>query len=94
MSLQRSTTGVCHALLQFFEQTVLACIAKISSTNVPSCTMWFSRFTKYVTKYDAIPHSIEQDTQPIAFLISRQAVPYRTRGGTCCPGGLQLRLGP
>jgi hypothetical protein len=38
-----------------------------------------------VTKNDAIPHSTEQDTQPIAFLISKQAVPYRTRGGICCP---------
>jgi hypothetical protein len=32
------------------------------------------------------PHSTEHDTQPIAYLISMQAVPYRTRGGTCCPG--------
>jgi hypothetical protein len=39
-----------------------------------------------VTKYDDIPHSTEQDTQPIVFLISRQVVPYRTPGGTCFPG--------
>jgi hypothetical protein len=32
------------------------------------------------------PHSTEHHTQPIAYLISKQAVPYRTRGGTCCPG--------
>jgi hypothetical protein len=38
-----------------------------------------------VTKYDAIPHSTEQDTQPIAVLISKQAIPYQIRGGTCCP---------
>jgi hypothetical protein len=89
MSLQRSTTVVCHALLRFPEQTVPACSAKISRTNVPSCTMWFRRLTKYderyVTKYDDILHSTEQDTQPIVFLISRQAVPYWTHGGTCCP---------
>jgi hypothetical protein len=36
--------------------------------------------------YDAILHSTEQDTQPIAFLISRQVVPYRICGGTYCPG--------
>jgi hypothetical protein len=40
----------------------------------------------YDTKNDAHPHSSEQDTQPIAFLISKQVVPYQTRGGTCCPG--------
>jgi hypothetical protein len=31
-------------------------------------------------------HSTEHDTQPIVYLISKQVVPYRTRGGTCCPG--------
>jgi hypothetical protein len=31
------------------------------------------------------PHSTEHDTQPIAFLFSKQVVPYRTHGGTCCP---------
>jgi hypothetical protein len=82
MPLQRSTTGVCHALLQFPEQTVPACSAKVSRTNVPSCTMWERRFTKY----DAIPHPTKQDTLPIVLLISRQAIPYRTRGGTCCLG--------
>jgi hypothetical protein len=30
----------------------------------------------YDTKDDAHPHSTEQDTQPIAFLISKQVVPY------------------
>jgi hypothetical protein len=86
MSLQRSTTGVCHALLQIVQQRpCLQC--KGFPIKGPSCTMWFRRFTKYVTKYDAIPHPIEQDMLPIAFLISKQAVPYRTRGGTCCIGG-------
>jgi hypothetical protein len=31
------------------------------------------------------PHTAEQDSQPIASLISKQVVPYRTRGATCCP---------
>jgi hypothetical protein len=31
-----------------------------------------------------VPHS-QQDILTRAFLISQQAVPYRTRGGTCCP---------
>jgi hypothetical protein len=32
-------------------------------------------------------HSTEHDTQPIVYQISKQAVPYRTRCDTCCPGG-------
>jgi hypothetical protein len=89
MLLQRSTTGVCHALLWFPEQTIPACSAKVSRTNVPSCTMWFRQFTKHVTKYDhkvwCHPHSTEHHTQPITYLISKQVIPYRTCGGTCCP---------
>jgi hypothetical protein len=52
--------------------------------------MWFRHFTKYVRNYDmkndVNPHSAEQDTQHIAFLISKQVIPYWTRVGTCCPG--------
>jgi hypothetical protein len=33
-----------------------------------------------------ISHSSEQGTLLTASLISKQVVPYRTRGGTCCPG--------
>jgi hypothetical protein len=90
MLLQRSTTGVCHALLWFPEQTVPTCSAEVSYTNVPSCTMWFKQFTKHVTKYDhkvwCHPHSTEHDTQPITYIISKQVISYWTRGGTCCPG--------
>jgi hypothetical protein len=57
----------------------------------PFCTMWFRQFTQNVTQTGhtdrSYPHSTEHNTQPIAYLISKQAVPYRTRGGTCCPGG-------
>jgi hypothetical protein len=31
------------------------------------------------------PHISEQDSEPTTSLISKQVVPYRTRGGTCCP---------
>jgi hypothetical protein len=90
MLLQSSNTGVCDALLWFPEQMVPTCSAKVSHTNVPSCTMWFRQFTKSITKYDhkvwCHQHSTEHDTQPMAYLISKQAVPYRTRGDTCCPG--------
>jgi hypothetical protein len=46
----------------------------------PSCTMWAW------VKSQANLHPSEQDTQPIVFLISKQASPYQTRGGTCCLG--------
>jgi hypothetical protein len=32
-----------------------------------------------------ISHSYEQDTLPTISLISKQVIPYRTRGGTCYP---------
>jgi hypothetical protein len=32
------------------------------------------------------PHTAEQDSQPITAIISKQAVPFQTRGDTCCPG--------
>jgi hypothetical protein len=51
--------------------------------------MWFRQFAKYVTKTDhkiwCHPHSTEHDTQPIAYVISMQVVPYQTRGGTSYP---------
>jgi hypothetical protein len=66
-----------------------ACSVKDSVAKAPLAPCSLGIFTKYVTKYDtksdANPHSTEQDTQPIAFLISRQVVPYRTSGGTCYP---------
>jgi hypothetical protein len=33
----------------------------------------------------SISHSSEQGTLPIASLISKQVISYRTRGDTCCP---------
>jgi hypothetical protein len=30
--------------------------------------------------------TVEEDSQPIASLISKQAVLYQTHGGTCCSG--------
>jgi hypothetical protein len=74
-------------------------VLRFPAQSDPFCTMWFRRFTKNVTKTGhkdrSHPHSTEHDTQPIAYLISKQVVPYRTCGGTCCPGGcLLLRFGP
>jgi hypothetical protein len=57
----------------------------------PFCTMWFRQSTQKVTQMGHIdrshPHSTEHDTQPIAYLISKQAILYRTCGGTCYPRG-------
>jgi hypothetical protein len=61
-----------------------ACSAKVSQVDTwyhsPSCTMWVW------AKSQANPHSSEQDTLPIVFLISKQVVPYRTHDDTYCPG--------
>jgi hypothetical protein len=77
-------------LLRFPNKRSPLAVLRFPAQNVPSCTMWFRQFAKYVTKTDHkvwyYPHSTEHGTQPIVFLISRQAVPHRTRGGTCCPG--------
>jgi hypothetical protein len=62
--------------------------AKDSPTKSPLAPCGSDVLIKYVTKYDTksdvTPHLTEQDTQPIAFLISKQVVSYRTRGDTCC----------
>jgi hypothetical protein len=78
----------CFAMVS--RQMVPACSAKVFCANIPCCTMWFRQFTKYVTKSDhkvwCHPYSTKHDTQPIAFLISKQVIPYRTCGGIYCPG--------
>jgi hypothetical protein len=65
-------------------------VLRFSTHSGPFCTMWFRQLTQNVTKMGHIdrrhPHSTKHDTQPIAYLISKQAVPYRTRGDTYCPG--------
>jgi hypothetical protein len=90
MPLQRSTTRVCHALLRFPDKRSPFAVLRYLAQSGPFCTTWFRQLTKNVTKTDhkdrSHPHSTKHDTQPIACLISKQAVPYWTRGGTCCPG--------
>jgi hypothetical protein len=66
-------------------QTVPACSAKVSHTKCPLLhhvvqSSSQSRSQRLIRKYGVIP------TQPIVFLIIKQFVPYRTRGGTCCSG--------
>jgi hypothetical protein len=62
-----------------------SCFATDSPAKGPSCPMWLKQITKCDTKNDVNPHSTKQNTQLISFLISKQAIPYQTRGGTCCP---------
>jgi hypothetical protein len=86
MMLQRFTTGVCHGFLI----NDPASSAEVSCIQWPFCTMWFRQFTQNITKTDhkvrSYPHSTEHDTHPIAYLISKQVIPYRTRDNTYCPG--------
>jgi hypothetical protein len=65
-------------------------VLRFPAHSGPFCSLWFRKFTENVTQTGhrdrSHPHSSEHDTQPIAYLISKQVVPYRTHGGTCCPG--------
>jgi hypothetical protein len=66
-------------------------VQRFPAHSGPFCTMWFRQFTQNVTQTDhtdrSHPHSTKHDTQPIAYLISEQAILYRTCAGTCCPAG-------
>jgi hypothetical protein len=89
-----------HAVIKVYYRS-MSCFAMVSrqmaplavlrfpAHSGPFCTMWFRQFTQNVTQTDhtnrSHPHSTEHDTQPIAYLISKQAILYRTRGSTCCP---------
>jgi hypothetical protein len=90
MLLQRPTTGVCHVLLRFLTHSGPACSAKVSRTQWPilhhEVQAVHIEYHINGSHRQGHPHSIEHDTQPIAYLISKQAVPYQTRGGTCYPG--------
>jgi hypothetical protein len=59
-------------LCYVFPTKALLAVLRIPDKG-PSCTMWVRRFTKI---YHANPHSTEQDTLPIVFLINKQVVPY------------------
>jgi hypothetical protein len=79
-------------MLCYSSHTVaLLAVLRFPAHSGPFCTMWFRQFTQNVTQTGhtdrSHPHSTEHDTQPIAYLISKQVVPYQTRDGTCCPGG-------
>jgi hypothetical protein len=90
MLLERSTTRVCRAFLWFHDKQYPLAVLRFPTQSLPSCTMWFRQFTKYVTNTDHkiwwYPHSTGYDTPPTTYLISKQAISYWTRGGTCYPG--------
>jgi hypothetical protein len=87
MPLQRPTIRVCHALLRIPTQSGPACNAEVSRTKWPLLHHVVQAVHKECHKDKSHPHSTEHDTQPIIYLISKQAVPYRTCGGICCPRG-------
>jgi hypothetical protein len=91
---QEITTCCYKGLLRVRHLTLLgysqySSIAKVSHRNAPPLAP--CRFQEVVT----VPlRSTKSDTLPEAFLISKQAVPYQTHGGTCCPVGLTPKNRP
>jgi hypothetical protein len=83
---------------RFPHKEALLGVLRFPAQSGPFYTMWFRQFTKNVTKIGhtdgSHPDLTEHDTLPVAYQISKQAIPYRTRGSTCCLGGLLLRFGP
>jgi hypothetical protein len=82
MLLQRFTMGRMPGLAKIVCSTIarLRFPEVVHGTMAPLAPCEPRRITM------PISHSSEQGTLPIASLISKQVVPYRTRGGTCCPG--------
>jgi hypothetical protein len=78
----------CFATVSW--QTVPACSAKVSRTKWPLLHHVVQAVYKECHKTDhkewSHSYSTEHDTQPTSYLISKQAIPYQTRGGTCCRG--------
>jgi hypothetical protein len=72
------------------QRTAPLAVLRFPAQSGPFCTIWLRHFTQNVTKTGhkdrSQPHSTEHDTQTIAYLISKQVIPYRTHGGTCSPG--------
>jgi hypothetical protein len=82
MPLQRFTMGHMPGLAKAVHNTIalLRFPEVVCNTTTPLAPCELGRVTMPIT------HSSEQDTPPTSFLISKQTVPYQTRGNTCCPG--------
>jgi hypothetical protein len=89
MPLQRTATEVHHALLRILQQRALVAVLRISQQRAPlaPCSSSRSQSMSHVwhKEWCTSPLNWARHTQPIAFQISKQAVPYQTRDGTCCP---------
>jgi hypothetical protein len=68
-------------LLWFSPTSGLACSVKVFSDLGPLLHL-MDQIMLYVFSFPTPPSK----TQPIAIIISKQVVSYRTHGGTCCPG--------
>jgi hypothetical protein len=81
MSLQRFTMGCMPGLAKVVRSTIamLRFPRVVCGTTTPLAPCEPRRVTT------PISHSYEQDTLPTISLISKQVIPYRTRGGTCYP---------
>jgi hypothetical protein len=75
MPLQRPTTGVCHTLLRFSTHSGPACSAEVSRTQWPLLHHVVQAVHIEYQTDRSHPHSIEHDTQHIAYLISKQVIP-------------------
>jgi hypothetical protein len=85
--------------LQMFTLGNMSHFAKVSPTEAPLAMLRFphrdpSCTTRFTGTPCTLPRTTEQGTFPEAILISKQVVPYQTRGGTCCHRGLLLKTGP
>jgi hypothetical protein len=82
MPLQRFTLGRMPGLAKVVRGTIamLRFPEVVHSTTAPLAQCEHRRVTT------PISYSSEQVSLPTVSLISKQVVPYRTRGGTCCPG--------
>jgi hypothetical protein len=85
--LRRSTTGVCHTLLWFPAHSDPTCSAELFHTQWPPLHL-----VVQVVHIEVTQMGHTDTTQPIAYLIGKKAIPYQTRGGTCCPGGFTPKI--
>jgi hypothetical protein len=82
MSLQRFNMGRMPSFAKVVRGsiTMLRFSGVVRSTTAPLAICEPRRLTT------PISHSSEKVTIPTSSLISKQVVPSRTHGGTCCPG--------
>jgi hypothetical protein len=82
MLLQKFTMGRMTGLTKVVRGIIVMLMfpGVVCSTTSPLAPWEPRRLTTLIS------HSSEQGTLPTTSLISKQVVPYRTHGSTCCPG--------